>query len=41
MASDLELAPGLDQFALDSTPPVLPDSEGRYPTAMPGVTKAL
>ncbi len=41
MASDLELAPGLDQFTLDSTPPVLPDSEGRYPIAMPGVTKAL
>ncbi len=39
--SDLQLAPGLGQFTLDSPPPVRPDAAGRYPTAMPGVTKVL
>jgi predicted dehydrogenase len=41
MASNLELAPGLDQFTMDSEAPVQPDSEGRYPIAMPGFTKVL
>ncbi|MCF7669916.1 MAG: gfo/Idh/MocA family oxidoreductase [Verrucomicrobia bacterium] len=41
MNSDLELAPGLDDFTMDSKPPVVPDAEGRYPVAMPGETKAL
>jgi len=40
-ASNLELAPGLDQYTMDSTPPVLPDAQGRYPIAMPGMTKVL
>jgi hypothetical protein len=39
--SQLELAPGLDQYTADSQPPVLPDKNGRYPIAMPGFTKAF
>ena len=41
LASNLELAPGLDAYTMDSQPPVLPDAQGRYPIAMPGITKAL
>ena len=41
LASKIELAPGLDQFTMDSTPPVMPDAQGHYPIAMPGFTKVL
>jgi predicted dehydrogenase len=41
MASNLELAPGLDQYTMASQPPALPDAQGRYPIAMPGMTKVL
>jgi myo-inositol 2-dehydrogenase / D-chiro-inositol 1-dehydrogenase len=41
MASDRELAPGLDQYTMASNPPVMPDADGRYPVAMPGTTKVL
>lgn len=41
LASNLELAPGLDQFTLDSPAPVQPDATGHYPIAMPGQTKVL
>jgi len=41
MASDLELAPGLEHYKMDSDPPVLPDAKGGYPVAMPGQTKVL
>jgi predicted dehydrogenase len=41
MQSDLELAPGLDRYTMDSPPPALPDAQGRYTIAMPGITKAL
>ncbi len=41
LASNLELAPGLDQYTMDSEPPVAPGPDGRYPVAMPGVTKAF
>lgn len=41
MASDLELAPGLDQMTWDSDAPVMPDENGKYPVAMPGYTKVL
>jgi myo-inositol 2-dehydrogenase / D-chiro-inositol 1-dehydrogenase len=40
-ASNRELAPGLEQYTLNSTPPVTPDATGRYPIAMPGITKGL
>ncbi len=39
--SNLQLAPGLDDMTLDSPPPVKLDAEGRYPIAMPGITKAF
>ena len=41
LASKLELAPGLDQCTMDSPAPVMPDAQGRYPVAMPGMTKVL
>jgi hypothetical protein len=41
MASDLVLAPGLEEYTMQSDPPVMPDSDGNYPIAMPGVTKVL
>jgi len=40
-ASDLVLAPGLEQFTLDAAPPVVPDAQGHYPLAMPGRSKVL
>jgi predicted dehydrogenase len=39
-ASNLQLAPGLDDCTWDSTPPVTPDAQGQYPVAMPGQTQA-
>jgi len=36
--SDVHLAP--KTYALDADPPTLPDAEGNYPYAIPGVTKA-
>ncbi len=41
MASDLELAPGLEDYTMQSDPPVMPDAKGSYPVAMPGETKVL
>ncbi|MCE5268485.1 MAG: Gfo/Idh/MocA family oxidoreductase [Planctomycetaceae bacterium] len=41
LASNLELAPGLDQLTMQSPAPVAPDANGRYPVAMPGITKVL
>ena len=41
MASNLELAPGLDRYTMDSDPPVKPNAQGRYTIAMPGQTKVL
>ena len=37
--SKLELAPAIDSW--DAKTPVMPDADGRYPVAMPGLTKAL
>lgn len=36
LASEIELAPGLERYNYDSKPPVQPGPEGRYPIAMPG-----
>ena len=42
LASNLELAPGLEQIAtLDAPAPVKPDENGKYAVAMPGFTKVL
>ena len=40
-ASSIELAPGLDQFTLESKPPVQPDEHGHYPLPVPGATPVL
>ena len=39
MNSTLRLAPS--QYAFDATPPVVADSNGVYPVAMPGISKVL
>lgn len=31
-----ELAPGIENYTMDTTPPVLPDENGQYPIAVPG-----
>ena len=41
VASNLELAPGLDQYTMASNAPVMPDAQGQYPVAVPGTTKVL
>jgi predicted dehydrogenase len=41
LASNLELAPGLDKLTWDGEPPVKPDDQGRYPVAMPGFSKVV
>ena len=39
--SNLELAPGLDQYTMASNPPVMPNAQGHYPIAVPGMTTVL
>jgi len=34
-----EFAPGLDKMTKDSTPPVVPNAEGKYPVPKPGVIR--
>jgi len=41
MASNLSLAPGLDQLTMNSEAPVTPDAQGLYPVAKPGQTEVL
>ncbi len=41
LASEIEVAPGLDKLTMDSPAPVMPDANGKYPIAMPGQTKVL
>jgi predicted dehydrogenase len=41
LASNRVLAPGLEDFTMDSPAPVQPDAQGRYPIAMPGKTEVL
>ena len=41
MASNLELAPGIETLTMDSPPGVMPDAQGHYPIAMPGITSVL
>ncbi len=40
LASNVQLAPGLDDYTWDSEPPPRPDASGKYPVAMPGQTQA-
>ena len=39
--SNIELAPNLAQLTMDGPAPVMPDNDGNYPIAMPGITKAV
>jgi myo-inositol 2-dehydrogenase / D-chiro-inositol 1-dehydrogenase len=42
LASNLELAPGLEKVtSLEDPPPLVPDSTGKYPVPVPGRTKVL
>jgi len=41
MASDIAQAPGLDDCTMESEAPIKADADGRYPIAMPGITKVL
>lgn len=41
LASNLELAPGLEQLTDGSPAPVLPDANGKYPVAAPGRTPVV
>jgi hypothetical protein len=36
---DQEFAPGVDKFTMDSAPPLVSNSEGRYPIPMPGINR--
>ena len=40
VASEMKLGPDPDVLAAHPEPPVLPDKDGHYPVAMPGITKA-
>ena len=37
--SDLSLAPGIEEYAMKTAPPAVPDDDGNYPIAVPGQTK--
>lgn len=39
LASNVELAPGLENYTWTSSAPVMPDSNGKYPIAIPGQSK--
>jgi len=41
LKSELELAPGLENYTMTSSPPVMPEASGRYPIAMPGQAKVI
>ena len=36
LKSGRDLAPGIDNFTIDSIPPAVPGSDGRYPVPVPG-----
>ncbi|UCF35876.1 MAG: Gfo/Idh/MocA family oxidoreductase [Acidobacteriota bacterium] len=41
LASEVDLAPGIEGFTMETEPPVFPDAEGSYPVAMPGVSRRV
>jgi predicted dehydrogenase len=41
LASNIELAPGLENCTWDGNAPVMPDANGQYPIAMPGQTPGV
>jgi hypothetical protein len=36
LARGKDLAPGIDQYTIDSVPPVTPGEDGKYPYPVPG-----
>jgi len=40
-ASEVQVAPGIEDLTWDGPAPVLPDANGTYPVAMPGQTKVV
>ena len=36
LANGRELAPGIDDYTLDTIPPTQPDADGKYPVPVPG-----
>ena len=36
LARGRDLAPGIDEYTLDSTPPTVPGPDGKYPVPVPG-----
>lgn len=41
IASDITLAPNLENFDFKMTPPVMPKPDGTYPIAVPGITRTV
>ncbi len=41
LASNVELAPGLEQLTWDGNAPVMPDTNGKYAVAMPGQAQVI
>jgi len=41
IASNLELAPGLESLTMDSKAPVMPDANGIYPVAVMGQAQVM
>jgi len=41
LACNEELCPNIDKLTWDSAPPVKPDASGKYPVAMPGLSRAM
>jgi hypothetical protein len=39
LACEHEFAPNVDKLTMDGPPPLLPDSDGRYPVPEPGIKK--
>ena len=39
LQSELDLSP--ETYAFDATPPVVPDADGFYPVAVPGITRVI
>ncbi len=37
VANGEELAPGIEDYTFDTTPPIVPDADGEYPMAVPGM----
>lgn len=41
LASDVDLAPGIENYTMDTKPPIVPDDKGQYPIPTPGKYEAV